>query len=159
LHAGFALALLLVVITWWIMTRSAAGFRLRAVGANPFAAASAGRIDVSAMATSALLISGGLAGLAGAIEVHGVTYSLFENISPGYGYTAIAVALLARLDARAIVPSAILFAALESGGGAMQRDAGIPAVLVKVVEASLIIAVLMADAWRRRAVLLAPASS
>jgi simple sugar transport system permease protein len=111
------------------------------------------------MATSALLISGGLAGIAGAIEVLGVTYSLHENISPGYGYTAIAVALLARLDTRAIVPSAILFAALESGSGAMQRDAGIPAVLVKVVEALLIIAVLAADAWRRRTALLAPATS
>jgi ABC-type uncharacterized transport system permease subunit len=159
LHAGFAIALLLAVAGWWVMTRSAVGFRLRAAGANPFAAASAGQIDVPSMATSALLISGCLAGLAGAIEVHGVTYALYEGISPGYGYTAIAVALLARLDPRAIVPSAILFAALESGAGAMQRDAGIPAVLVRVVEALLIIAALVGDAWRRRAVSLAPASS
>lgn len=159
LHAGFALALLLVVATWWIMTRSAAGFRLHAAGTNPFAAAGAGQIDIAATTTGAFLVSGGLAGLAGAVEVHGVTFSLHEGISPGYGYTAIAVALLARLDARAIIPSAILFAALESGAGAMQRDAGIPAVLVKVVEALLIIVVLIADAWHRRLVLLAPSSA
>ncbi len=159
LHAGFALAMVLTIVVWWVMTRTAAGFRLRAVGANPFAAASAGLIDVSATATGALLVSGGLAGLAGAVEVLGVTYSLHENISPGYGYTAIAVALLAQLDARAIIPSALLFAALESGAGAMQRDAGIPVGLVKVVEALLIISVLLVDAWRRRVVLLAPSSS
>ena len=157
LHAGFAIALLLTLTAWWIMTRTAVGFRLRAVGTNPFAAASAGQIDVAAIATGALLASGGLAGLAGAVEVQGVTYALHENISPGYGFTAIAVALLARLDARAILPSAVLFAALESGAAAMQRDAGIPVVLVRVVESLLIIAVLLLDAWRRRAVPLAPA--
>jgi simple sugar transport system permease protein len=159
LHAGFLIALFIAGVAWWAIARTAWGFRLRTVGANPFAAASAGQIDVPAMATNALLISGALAGLAGAVEVHGVTYSLFENVSPGYGYTAIAVALLARLDARAIVPSAILFAALESGAGAMQRDAGVPIVLVKVVEALLIIFVLIADAWRRRAASLASAAA
>jgi simple sugar transport system permease protein len=150
LHAGFLVAVVATAAMWWLMTRSAWGFRLRAVGANAHAAASAGGIDVKAVATHALLVSGGLAGLAGAIEVQGVTYSLHESVSAAYGYTAIAVALLARLDARGIVPSAILFAALESGAGAMQRDAGVPAVLVKVVEALLIISILVADSWRQR---------
>ena len=157
LHAGFVIGLGVTAVTWWAMARTAWGFRLRAVGANPFAASSAGQINVRTVATNALLISGGLAGLAGAVEVHGVTYSLFENISPGYGYTAIAVALLARLDARLIIPSAMLFAALESGAGAMQRDAGVPVVLVKVVEALLIIAILTGGALKRRAGSLAAA--
>jgi general nucleoside transport system permease protein len=150
LHLGFVLAVLLAGVTWWGLTRTAAGFRLRAVGLNAAAAASAGRIDVARTTLVAFVISGMLAGLAGAIEVQGVTYALYENLSPGYGYTAIAVALLARLDARAILGTAFLFAALQAGGSAMQRDAGVPAVTVKVVEAVLILGVVSVAAWQAR---------
>jgi simple sugar transport system permease protein len=150
LHAGFLVGLFLAGGAWWILSRTATGFRLRAVGANPFAAASAGGIDVMRVATGAFLVSGAIAGVAGAVEVQGVTSALYEGLSPGYGYTAIAVALLARLNAAAVVASAILFAALEAGATAMQRDAGVPSVLVKVVEALLILLVLAFDAWQRR---------
>ena len=150
LHAGVVLAIVLATAAWWVMSRTAAGFRLHAAGANPDAAAVTGRINVARTATIAFVASGALAGLAGAVEVQGVALALYESLSPGYGYTAIAVALLARLDARAIVPSALLFAALESGAGAMQRDAGVPSVVVKVVEAALILAVLVLDAQQRR---------
>jgi len=150
LHAGFLLAVALAGLVWWITAQTAVGFQLRAAGANASAAASAGGVDVPALAARAFFVSGALAGLAGAVEIQGVTFALYENISPGYGYTAIAVALLARLDARAVIPSAILFGSLEAGAGAMQRDAGVPAVLVKVVEAVLILCVLALDAWRRR---------
>jgi simple sugar transport system permease protein len=152
LHLGFVVAIALSGLLWWALTHTAAGFRVRAVGLNAAAAASAGRIDVARTAVGAFLLSGMLAGLAGAVEVQGVTYALYENLSPGYGYTAIAVALLARLDARAVVASALLFAALQAGGSAMQRDAGVPAVTVKVVEAVLIIGVVAAAAWQRRRV-------
>jgi len=150
LHAGFLVGLFLAGGAWWVVSRTATGFRLRAAGANPFAAASAGRIDVARVATGAFLISGAIAGIAGAVEVQGVTSALYEGLSPGYGYTAIAVALLARLNAAAVVATAILFAALEAGATAMQRDAGVPSVLVKVVEALLILLVLAFDAWERR---------
>lgn len=149
LHAGFALAVALTALTWWLLSRTAVGFRMRVTGANPRAAASAGGIDVPALATGAFLVSGALAGLAGAVEVHGVTFALYESLSPGYGYTAIAVALLARLDARAIAPSAVFFASLETGASAMQRDVGVPASLVQVVEALLILIVLAFDARNR----------
>lgn len=96
----------------------------------------------------AFLTSGALAGLAGAIEVSGVTYALYENISPGYGYTAIAVALLARLDAAAIIATGFVFGALEAGGAAMQRDAGVPSVVVSVVEAGIILALIAAGRTR-----------
>ncbi|MDF1501612.1 ABC transporter permease [Roseisolibacter sp. H3M3-2] len=145
LHLGFALAVAAGVALWAFLRFTAAGFRLRATGLNPFAAASAGRIDVAAVTTAAFLASGALAGLAGAVEVTGVTYALYENLSPGYGYTAIAVALLARLHPLGVVASGILFGALEAGAGAMQRDAGVPAVVVTVVEALLILLVLAAD--------------
>jgi simple sugar transport system permease protein len=118
------------------------------VGANPHAAKTAGQIDVDTVATRVFLVSGALAGLAGAIEVSGVTYALYENISPGYGYTAIAVALLARLDAAAVIPTGILFGALEAGANAMQRDAGVPAVVVSVIEAAIILALVALERTR-----------
>jgi ABC-type uncharacterized transport system permease subunit len=99
-------------------------------------------------AALAFLTSGALAGLAGAVELSGVTYALYENLSPGYGYTAIAVALLARLDPLAVVASGLVFGALEAGAGAMQRDAGVPSVMVNIVEA-LVILVLLAGDWLR----------
>ena len=145
LHLGFVLAALAGVALWAFLRFTAAGFRLRATGLNPFAAASAGLVAVPAVTTAAFLVSGALAGLAGAVEVTGVTYALYENLSPVYGYTAIAVALLARLHPLGVIASGILFGALEAGAGAMQRDAGVPAVVVTVVEALLILLVLAAD--------------
>jgi len=150
LHLGIVIAVVLLLACGWVFRSSAAGFRLRSVGESPTASASAGLIDVRRTTMRAFLASGALAGLAGAIEVLGVTYALYENISPGYGYTAIAVALLASLDPWRIVLSATLFAALEAGASAMQRDAGIPASLVSIIEASLILAVIGAQAVRFR---------
>jgi ABC-type uncharacterized transport system permease subunit len=148
LHVGFAIAVLACVVSWWLMRYTAGGFRLRAVGANARAARTAGQIDVERVTMRAFLVSGAFAGLAGAIEVCGVTYALYENISPGYGYTAIAVALLARLDAAGVVITAILFGALEAGGSAMQRDAGVPSVVVSVIEAGIILALVVVQRVR-----------
>lgn len=150
LHFGFLVALMASGIAWWAMRSTAAGFRLRVTGANPFAASSAGQINVRRVVFSAFAISGALAGLAGAIEVQGVTFALYENISPGYGYTAIAVALLARLDAALVIPAGILFGALDAGASAMQRDAGVPSVVVSVVEGALILALLAARGVQQR---------
>ncbi len=148
LHAGFVIAVAACLVSWWIVRHTAAGFRLRVVGANPRAAESAGQIDVERVTTRAFLVSGALAGLAGAIEVAGVTYALYENISPGYGYTAIAVALLARLDAAGVIGTGILFGALEAGANAMQRDASVPAVVVSVIEAAIILALVALERAR-----------
>jgi ABC-type uncharacterized transport system permease subunit len=148
LHLGFVIALLACSLAWFIKTRTAAGFRLRLVGANPQAARIAGLVSVERVATIAFLVSGGIAGLAGAVEVTGVTYALYESISPGYGYTAIAVALLANLNPAAVIVSGIGFGALEAGAAAMQRDAGVPAVIASVIEALIIL--VMATAQRRR---------
>jgi ABC-type uncharacterized transport system permease subunit len=151
LHAGLLLALVGAVALWYIFARTLWGFRLRAVGAGPRAAEISGRIDARRMGAVALLGSGALAGLAGGVEVTGVSYALFQNLSPGYGFTAIAVALLARLHPLGIVATGILFGALEAGAGAMQRDAGVPAVAVYMVEAVVIVVVLLAEASARRA--------
>ncbi len=150
LHLGFALGLLACVIAWVVLTRTATGFRIRAVGASPSAATSAGGIDVARTVTRVFLVSGACAGLAGAAEVGGVTWALYEGISPGYGYTAIAVALLARLHPGWIIGSAIFFGALEAGASAMQRDAGIPSVVVQVIVAVIILGVLAGSQRRAR---------
>jgi simple sugar transport system permease protein len=150
LHIGLLFAISLAVIAGWVFRRSAAGFRLIAVGENPAAAESAGGIDVGKTMTRAFMVSGALAGLAGGVEVLGITYALYENISPGYGYTAIAVALLAGLDPWRTLLTAVLFGGLEAGAAAMQRDANVPSSLVSVIEALLILAVIVAQAMRIR---------
>jgi len=150
LHLGFLLALILAGVLWAFFGWTRLGFEFRAAGAGPKAAETIGRIPVRRRVAQALLVSGAIAGLAGAIEVSGVSYALFQSLSPGYGFTAIAVALLARLDPRAVVLSGILFGALEAGAAGMQRDAGVPSVIVYVIEAVVIIVVLVAG--RRRAV-------
>ncbi len=152
LHVGFAIAVLAGGAAWWALRTTAAGFRARAAGASQFAAATAGLIDVPATTSRVFLLSGALAGLAGAIEVTGVTYALYENISPGYGYTAIAVALLANLNSLGVIATGIFFGALEAGAAALQRDAGVPSVLASVVEASVILIVLALQSLRARRV-------
>jgi ABC-type uncharacterized transport system permease subunit len=149
-HVGLVLALMLAGATWWMLTHTALGFRVRAVGAGAAAARSAGAIDPSRTATFVFLTSGALAGLGGASEATGVTFALYEGISPGYGYSAIAVALLARLHPLAIIVSALLFGALEAGAAAMQRDANVPSVLAAVIEALLVLGVLAFNHARTR---------
>ena len=142
LHWGFAIAVASAIALWLALGHTAAGFRVRASGLNPVAARSASLIDVGRSTMRAFLISGLLAGIAGAVEVTGVTYALYENISPGYGYTAIAVALLGGLHPLVVAASGVFFGALEAGASAMQRDAGIPSVLISVVEALVILAII-----------------
>ena len=149
LHAGILLALAGAVLLRHLFTRTLWGFQLRAVGLSPRAAEISGRIDSRWMAAAALALSGAIAGLAGGVEVTGVSYALFQNLSPGYGFTAIAVALLGRLHPLGVVLAGLLFGALEAGAGAMQREAGVPAVAVYVVEAVVILVVLLAESARR----------
>lgn len=148
LHAGIVIGLVGAAMLSYVFRRTLWGFRLRAVGAGPRAAEVSGRVDAGRMTAATLLLSGAIAGIAGGVEVSGVSYALYQNLSPGYGFTAIAVALLARLDPLGVVATGVLFGALEAGAGAMQRDAGVPAVAVYVVEAVVIVVVLLADTAR-----------
>ncbi len=136
-HAGLVLAAALPRAVWVLLFRSSAGLRLRAVGLSPDAARYA-RVSPERETTRVLVISGALAGFAGALEVCGVTGRLFENLAAGYGFTAVAVALLARLNPLGVVPAAFFFAALATGSGAMQRVAAVPSVAVQVIEALVI---------------------
>jgi simple sugar transport system permease protein len=151
-HVGALFALALPIMAWWYLQRTAGGFRLRAVGANAAAAASAGRVRVTQVLSWTFVCSGAIAGLAGASEATGVTYALYENLSPGFGYTAIAVALLARSEPLAVIGAGLFFGALEAGGVAMQRDAGVPSAFVAIVEATVILGVLLAERVREASV-------
>lgn len=149
LHAGFALALLLVGVVAAVLRYTRFGFQLRAVGASPVAASIAGRIDTGRVVLVSFLASGAIAGIAGGSEIAGVTYTLYEDLSPGWGYTAIAVALLAGLSPVGVMVTGVFFGALQAGAGSMQREAGIPAAWVGVVEALVILAVLGLERVRR----------
>ncbi|HEY9428385.1 MAG TPA: ABC transporter permease [Gemmatimonadaceae bacterium] len=155
LHWGFVVAVVAAPVVWWVLRYTAAGFRVRAVGQNPSAARVAGMVDVQRTTMGVFLVSGALAGLAGAIELTGVTFALYENVSPGYGYTAIAVALLAGLDPLGVLATGLLFGALEAGALSMQREAAVPAVVVNVVEALLVLLILAVARWRGGSAILA----
>ena len=111
-------------------------------------------LDVDRSRLAAMLWSGGLCGLAGAVELSGVLGTLYENYAPGYGFTAIAVALLGRLNPYGIVASALFFGALSAGSGSMERTAGISANLSYVLQAVTLLVLLGSQwvRWERRAV-------
>lgn len=149
LHSGVIIAVLLAGLSWLVLFRLPFGFRLRVIGENPKAARFAG-INVSWHIVAAIALSGGLAALGGAVEVAGVTHRLYENISPGYGYTGIAVAMLGRLHPIGVLPAAFLFGALESGARALQRDLGISPVLAEVIQGMVILFVVLYETrWFR----------
>ncbi len=145
LHLGFLIGILIAVALWLYLARTPGGFRIRAVGASPRAAEVSGRFRTGPVIWRAFLASGAIAGLAGWIQISGITHRMYENLSPGWGYTAIAVALLARLHPLAAVLTAIVFGALSAGGAAMQREAGVPDAWVRGIEALVILAVLAVD--------------
>jgi ABC-type uncharacterized transport system permease subunit len=138
-HLGFVLALVAAVVVAWILRRTTLGYEVRAVGFNPTAAENGG-ISISATTIWALCISGALAGLAGGSEVLGVQHRLFDQVSAGsgFGFTGIAVALLAKNDPIGIVFAAILFGALSAGAGPMQLNANVPQKIITIVQALII---------------------
>jgi general nucleoside transport system permease protein len=148
LHAGFVLAMVAMLLLWYVFARTLWGFQLRAAGLGPRAAQISGGIDSQRIGAVALLLSGALAGVAGGVEVSGVSYALYQNLSPGYGFTGIAVALLGGLHPVGVFIAGILIGGLEAGAGAMQRDAGVPSVAVYVVEAVIIVIAALATAPR-----------
>lgn len=114
---------------------------MRVVGHNPFAARYGG-MKVERVILFSMWISGGFSGLAGMSEVAGVHHRLLQNISSGYGYTAIVVALLAYLHPLAVIGVSILFGGLIVGADAMRRMAGLPAALASVVQGLVVLFVL-----------------
>lgn len=138
LHAGLLIALLAALLVYVLIFKTRLGYEIRAMGHNLDAAVYAG-MRVNRNAVLALGLGGGLAGLAGVGEVAGVHHVMMETISPGYGYTAIVVALLGKLHPLWMVLSAFLFSALYVGADAMQRAVGIPTAMVWVIQGLLVL--------------------
>jgi general nucleoside transport system permease protein len=137
LHWGLILALLAAVAVWWLLFRSTKGFEFRAVGLNPSGARYAG-ININRTVVVTMMISGGLAGLAGASEILGTNLRLTPGFSPHWGFDAIAIALLGSSRPVGVVFSAILFGALRAGATPMQAQTGIPIDLVVVIQGLVI---------------------
>ncbi len=139
LHAGFLLVIAATVFAWWLLNRSSLGFKFRAVGENPHAARVAG-INVKNVYVWAMLLSGGLVGLAGVAQVLGtVTTGFSSGIDAGIGFDAITVALLGRSRPWGIFAAGILFGAFKAGGFAMQAAEGVPVDIVLVVQSLIVL--------------------
>jgi simple sugar transport system permease protein len=143
LHIGFLIAVLAVIGGYLLLWRTTLGFRLRVLGAGPRAAIYAG-IAGPICILGVMALAGTLAGLAGAIEVLGVHYRLIEGFSAGFGFNAVAVALIASLNPIAVLPAGLFFGCLEAGALAMQREVGVPSSLVFVIQGLTMVFVLCA---------------
>jgi ABC-type uncharacterized transport system permease subunit len=143
LHVGFLIALAVAFVIWIIQSRTILGFEGRAAGLNASAANFAG-ISLPSVMVKVAIMSGGLAGLAGAIEVIGVKSFVTTDLSPGYGYTGIVVAMLAGLHPLAVVLSALFVASVFVGADGMSRSTGIPSFIADVIVAISLITMLVA---------------
>ena len=131
LHAGFVLGLIAAILVWFILYRSRWGYEIRLIGDNPRAAQYAG-IPLVRNTVLVMMLSGGLAGLAGMSEVTGVVHRLQGAISPGYGFTGIIIAWLANLNPLATVPVSVLFGGLIQAGREIQPS-GVPRMLQGII--------------------------
>jgi general nucleoside transport system permease protein len=141
LHVGIVIGILVAFVAWVVMGYTRTGYRLRVVGAS-VPAASYGGISYARQFALAMLISGGTAGLAGAVEVLGSQHKLIIGFSTGFGFTSLAAALLAGLNPLACVLTAVLFAFITLGGVQMQQVAEVPAALTSVMQGVIILFVI-----------------
>lgn len=148
LNLGMVVAVMLAIAVYFFLFRSELGFELRAMGKSR-RAATFFRIPIARLTIWAMALSGALAGLGGAVQISAINHRLYERISPGWGFEAIAVALVARLNPLGIVLAAVVFGALDNGSQAMQRAEGVSPVLVQVIQGMVILILLAFDtqAW------------
>jgi len=138
LHWGFFLALFVAWLVYWFLWKTKFGMEIRMVGANPYAARYAG-IKIPIMTILTMALSGALAGLAGTAQVLGIDRRMTQSLSPGYGFDAIALALLGNSHPLGVVLASLLFGFLRGGAARMQSMAGIPVEIIRVVQGMIII--------------------
>jgi simple sugar transport system permease protein len=148
LHAGVLIALAAVPIAWWVLNRSTVGFEVRTVGANPDAARYAG-MRPRLLTVGTLAVGGGLAGLAGTIEILGVAGYMPAAYATNIGFDAITVALIGRANPFGVLFGALLLGALRAGAASMQIQAGIPVEMVDILQGVMLF-FLSADVIVRR---------
>lgn len=144
LHLGFLIGLLLVALTYLLLWKTPLGYEIRAVGENPVAARYKGIKD-SMIIVVVMLLSGAIAGMAGGLELTGLHHRLRLDISSGYGYTGILIALLGRLNPLGVVPASIFFGALVNGSTSMQIHYDVPVPLVFTIQGIVLIFLLICD--------------
>jgi ABC-type uncharacterized transport system permease subunit len=137
-HLGFFIALFVAWLVWWFLYKTRWGFDFRSVGANPNASRYAG-MSIVVTIVAVMSISGALAGLAGTNEVLGLNYNLALAFSSGYGFDAIAIALLGRSHPLGVVLASIMFGVLRNGATKMQLSAGIPIDIISVLQAMILL--------------------
>ena len=150
LHLGFVIAIVLIVIAWYVLSRTSTGLRVRAVGLSPHGARFAG-IKVERTLLRVALVSGAIAGVAGVSEVAGIQFRLTEGVSPGFGYTGIVVAMLGGLTMPGVLMAGLLLGDLSVGASSAVRSLQIPSQLGDVVQGTLLLVVIGAVAiyrWR-----------
>lgn len=138
LPSGFFIAVILGVLIWWILGRTTSGFRIETVGRNRHAAWYAG-ISVKRTVVSAMMVSGAIAGLGGAIETLGITYRYAPAFNLGLGFDGITIALLGRVHPIGIIPGAILIGGMRAGAANMQFDAGVAPEIVDLLMALILL--------------------
>ncbi|MBF9060092.1 ABC transporter permease [Rhodobacterales bacterium HKCCSP123] len=143
LHAGLLIALLLAVAVWWVQSRTVFGMHSRATGLNARAAAFAG-VPLGRTLAMVACLSGGLAGLAGAIEVMGVKGYVTTDLSPSFGYSGIVIAMLANLNPIGVIGAALFSAVMFVGADSMSRALGIPSYIADVTVALSLLTMLVA---------------
>lgn len=143
LHYGFVVALVAALAVWFVIKKTTLGYEMRAVGHNPEAARFAG-IRVNRVLLFTAVLSGGLAALAGFSEVAGLKGNLTLDLSPGFGYTGIVVAMLAMLNPLGVVLAAIFVAGIFVGADAMSRTAGVPSYIAQVMVATALLTMVVA---------------
>jgi simple sugar transport system permease protein len=148
LHAGFLLAIAAALVVWFINARTTLGYEMRAVGHNPRAARFLG-MPVDAVLLKTALLSGGLAGLAGVSEVAGLKGNLTLDLSPGFGYSGIVVAMLAMLHPLGVIAAAVFVAGMFVGADAMSRSAGVPNYIADVMVATSLLTMVVAMMFTR----------
>jgi ABC-type uncharacterized transport system permease subunit len=146
-HLGILIALAAAGLVWMLLQKMPLGYELIVTGFNPSAARYAG-IDIGRRLVLAALFAGGLGGLAGMVEVLGSQHRLMDGISGGVGFVGVIVALLARLNPLAVIPTALLYGGMSVGADAMQRRASIPSSITFILESLAVLLVLAFDALR-----------
>jgi ABC-type uncharacterized transport system permease subunit len=147
-HLGLVIAVAAAGVIWWLLFRTTRGFEIRTAGANPDAARYAG-MRPKVIISYTMAISGALAGLAGACVVLGVTHKMQSSFATSVGFDSIAVALLARSNPLAVLPSALLFGAMRAGSNRMQVESRIPPELINVLVATALLFLVATPALRR----------
>jgi general nucleoside transport system permease protein len=143
LHAGFLLAVLIAVLVWFVLYRTAFGYRIRVVGHNPQVARLAG-IDSGRISIATFFFAGALAAAAGFTETNGVQHMLVQGFNPNIGAEGIGIAILANANPLGIIFAAILIGALKVGGSIMGQTSGIPASIIEIMEGLVMVSVILA---------------